>query len=238
MSDKLQGDIKLLAELQFFDSVIQRLKKEKDTVPSEIMKLRGQAEEIQKEIAESEKALEELQSERRKKEREIDDKIEVLNKYRAQKNQVKTNVAYSALLKEIQDVEGEKSELEEEILIFMEHMDGLSCMLTEKKIVVTKYREELAHLEEKNKRRVAELEREILMHLDRRNSTAVKVAADLFSRYEKVRQAKGGLAFVDVKSNACQGCFMELPPQVISELMEGKIRTCERCSRLLYWKGE
>ena len=238
MSDNLQGDIKLLAELQFFDSTIRRLKKEKDTVPSEIMKLRGQVEEIHKEIVESEKALEALRIERRKKEREIDDKIEVLTKYRTQKNQIKTNAEYSALLKEIQDVEKEKSELEESILIFMEHMDGLSGMLMEKKVIVAKHREKLAGLEEKNKRRVAELEREILMHLDRRNSTAVKVAADLFSRYEKVRQAKGGLAFVDVKGNACQGCFMELPPQIISELMEGKIRTCERCSRLLYWRGE
>ena len=238
MSDNLQGDIKLLAELQFFDSTIQRLTKEKDTVPSEIMELRGQIEKIQKEIAESEKTFEELRSERRKKERQIDEKIEVLNKYRTQRAQVKTNEEYSALLKEIQDVEKEKFELEESILIFMEHMDGLSGMLTEKKVVVAKYREELASLEEKNKRRVAKLEREILTHLDQRNSIAANVTADLFSRYEKVRQAKRGLAFVDVKSNACQGCFMELPPQVISELMEGKIRTCERCSRLLYWRGE
>ena len=238
MSDNLQGDIKLLAELQHLDGIIQRLEKEKNTVPAEIVELQGRIEEIQKEIGESEKELEALRSERRKKEREIDDKIEDLNKYRAQKNQVKTNEAYSALLKEIQGVEGEKSELEEGILIFMERMDGLTSMLMEKKAVVAEYEEKLARLEEENKKRLAELGRELSNHLDQRNSTATKVETGLFSRYEKVRKAKGGLAFVDVKGNACQGCFMELPPQVISELMEGKINVCERCSRLLYWSGE
>ena len=97
----------------------------------------------------------------------------------------------------------------------------------------------MSRLEEEDRKRIAELEKELSRCLEQRGSTASKVDAGLLSMYERIRKAKDGLAFVLVKGSTCQGCFMELPPQVVNELMKGdKIVTCERCSRLLYWEGE
>ena len=231
--------MKFLAELQSLDGIIRRLEEEKNTVPLEISELRRKIDGIQEESVKLESELEESRKERRKKEREVEEKIEVLDKYRSQKNQVKTNDAYSALLKEIQDVEGEKTELEESILIFMERGEELSGLLEKKKSILARSGEELSHLEEEDRKRIAELEKELSRCLEQRGSTALKVDASLLPLYERIRKAKDGLAFVLVKGGTCQGCFMELPPQMVNELMKGdKIVTCERCSRLLYWEGE
>ena len=239
MAEQLRADIKVLSELQELDNVIQKLETQKNTIPTGITELRQKISKGESELEEIEKEMDSLRKERRHRERELDGKIETLNKYRAQKNQVKTNEAYSALLKEIQDVESEKSEIEEGILTFMERSEELSGLTGVKKGELTKYGEELAYMEEENRKRIEQLERELSKYVDERNSKASRVDADLLSRYEKLRKAKDGLAFVAVRSNTCQGCFMEIPPQVVSELMKGdRIMTCERCSRLLYWEGE
>ncbi len=239
MAEVLRDDIRFLSELQELDNVIQKLETDKSTTPARIIELREKISKDKSEEAEIEKELESLQKERRQKERELDEKTETLNKYRDQKNQVKTNEAYSALLNEIGDVEKDKSELEGDILTFMERADELSGLMGGKRDDITKCGEELADMEEENRKRVERLEGELSEYTDERSSKASRVDAALLSRYEKIKRAKDGLAFVSVKSNTCQGCFMELPPQVVSELMKrDKIVTCERCSRLLYWEGE
>ncbi len=239
MAQQLQGDIKFLSELQGLDNIIRKLEREKNTTPAEIIELRQKISKVEKELEEIEEELESLRKERRHNEMELDEKVEALNKYRDQKNQVKTNEAYSALLKEIQDVENDKSEIEESILIFMERGEELASLIDNKKADFAKYGEELASMEGENRSRVEQLDRELSKYMDERCSKASGVDADLLSRYERIRKAKDGLAFVSVRNNTCQGCFMELPPQVVSELMKGdRIVTCERCSRLLYWEGE
>lgn len=239
MAEQLRAELKVLSELQELDNVIQKLETQKNTIPTGITELRQKISKDESELEEIEKEIDSLRKERRHRERELDEKIETLNKYRAQKNQVKTNEAYSALLKEIQDVESEKSEIEEGILTFMERSEELSGLTGVKRGELTKYGEELAYMEEENRKRIEQLERELSKYVDERNSKASRVDANLLSRYEKLRKAKGGLAFVAVRSNTCQGCFMEIPPQVVSELMKGdRIMTCERCSRLLYWEGQ
>lgn len=235
----MRADIRVLSGLQELDNVIQKLETQKNTIPAGITELRQKISKDENELQEIEKELDSLRKERRHKEMELDEKIETLNKYRAQKTQVKTNEAYSALLNEIQVVENEKSEIEEGILTFMERSEELSGLTGVKTGELTKYGEELASMEEENRKRIEQLEKELSKYVDERNSKASGVDADLLSRYEKLRKAKDGLAFVVVRSSTCQGCFMEIPPQVVSELMKGdRIMTCERCSRLLYWEGE
>ena len=239
MAQQLRGEIRLLSELQGLDNVIRRLERDKNTTPAGIIELRQKTSKVEKELEEVEKELESLRKERRHREMELDEKVDALNKYREQRTQIKTNEAYSALLKEIQDVEKEKLEIEESILIFMERGEELGGLINSKKENLARYGEELTGMERENRERVEQLDRELSKYMDERNSKVSMVDADLVSKYEKIRRAKDGLAFVVVRNNTCQGCFMELPPQVVSELMKGdRIVACERCSRLLYWEGE
>ena len=48
-------------------------------------------------------------------------------------------------------------------------------------------------------------------------------------------KGKEGLAMVPVRQNACGGCHLNLPPQVINEIqMKTELVFCESCARILY----
>ena len=61
----------------------------------------------------------------------------------------------------------------------------------------------------------------------------------VLANYEKILDAKDGLAMVPIVEDTCGGCHMQLPPQVINEIrLKNEIIYCQICSRILYDKGE
>ena len=61
----------------------------------------------------------------------------------------------------------------------------------------------------------------------------------VLAHYEKVLTGRDGVALAAVKGKSCQGCFMNLPPQVINEIkMKDKMITCDSCARILYIENE
>ena len=47
------------------------------------------------------------------------------------------------------------------------------------------------------------------------------------------------MAIVDVKMQVCQGCNMNIPPQMYNELQRGiSLKYCPSCERIIYWQDE
>jgi hypothetical protein len=45
------------------------------------------------------------------------------------------------------------------------------------------------------------------------------------------------LAVVSVRNGTCQGCNMNIPPQLYNVLQRGQtIETCPSCHRIIYWE--
>lgn len=59
----------------------------------------------------------------------------------------------------------------------------------------------------------------------------------LLSKYNMIRTRKYQDAIVGVISGACQGCFMNVPPQMANQMQRSKliIETCPNCQRLIFW---
>ena len=68
----------------------------------------------------------------------------------------------------------------------------------------------------------------------------VDLAPDIFSKYESIKARSGGRAVVPVKDEACQGCFIHIPPQVYIQLKRGdeELIMCPHCYRILYVEEE
>ena len=46
-----------------------------------------------------------------------------------------------------------------------------------------------------------------------------------------------GLAVVSVRNGTCQGCNMNIPPQLYNVLQRGvTVETCPSCHRIIYWE--
>jgi predicted nucleic acid-binding Zn-ribbon protein len=72
----------------------------------------------------------------------------------------------------------------------------------------------------------------------RRQAIAAKVAKDLISRYEMIFSRRGGTAVVEVTGGICQGCYMNIPPQLWNEIIRNeKLNLCPSCQRILYFKS-
>jgi predicted nucleic acid-binding Zn-ribbon protein len=71
----------------------------------------------------------------------------------------------------------------------------------------------------------------------RRRSIASQVAGELISRYELIFSRRGGTAVVEVTGGICQGCYMNIPPQLWNEIIKSeKLNLCPSCQRILYFK--
>jgi len=61
----------------------------------------------------------------------------------------------------------------------------------------------------------------------------------ILASYERILKGKDGMALAAVHDYSCQGCFINLPPQVINEIKKhDHLVICESCARILYLEDE
>lgn len=231
----MREQIKLLVQLQELDKKIQELDQRTSFLPEEIIALQKIISQRESASLEIHNKLEDIEKEHRQQEGELSTKEETLSKYESQLYEVKTNKEYSALMLEINNIKQENSELEGQILEFMEKTDELKENIKNKEGQLKEEKEKLTEEERKNQERVVILKKELGEFQEERKEQSKAIEPNIFSRYEKIRKGKNGLALVLVKAYVCQGCFTKLPPQVINEIMQSKrLVVCERCCRILY----
>lgn len=227
--------VRELLDVQEIDIRILALSQERDALPLELERLNNalKDEEEKKNLLEEENKN--LVKDRRQKERNLEEKNETRNKFQAQLYQVKTNKEYAALLQEIENVKKEIEKEEEDTLSLMEKIEDKEKRLAEEERLLSAKRMELEDVIIRNKKRLAEIEEKLNEENKEREKRVFHIPKELLGRYERVRDARGGVGIAAIKSNSCQGCFMGLPPQVISEAKLGqRVITCENCNRLLY----
>ena len=67
--------------------------------------------------------------------------------------------------------------------------------------------------------------------------TAIK--PEVLINYDKLREAKNGLAVVITKNELCMGCNMKIPPQSYNQVItSNEIIYCPNCRRMLYIASE
>lgn len=148
---------------------------------------------------------------------------------------VKTNKEYQSSLKEIDDLKRSLSAVEDRMIAYLDEMDQVAVSVATKKDEVKLLSREIE--EEKEQIRQSALSAQ--KQLDRLNDARAKIIAviepDLLKIYETVKQNSGGVAIAVVKNAVCQGCHVNLPPQMFHDLLHfDKLLVCPHCERLIY----
>ena len=66
-----------------------------------------------------------------------------------------------------------------------------------------------------------------------------KVEKEFLVKYERLIKSKEALAMVSIEGDACGGCNINLPPQVINEVkLKQDLIFCGSCARILYSEEE
>ena len=194
-------------------------------------------------IANANKAIEEGEAFIAQKKHDIVSSKALIEKYEAQRNNVKNNREYDSLSKEIefQDLEVQLSEKKindtlKSIAQKKELLSEVSEELEGRKIDLENKKKELESIVEETRKDEEQLLKESEEQLLKESEEIQgKIDPRMLNAYKKVRSnARNKLAVVTVKRDACGGCFNKIPPQKQLDIAASKkIIVCEYCGRIL-----
>ena len=215
-------------ELRKHDLRLVELPKQKAAIEERILKERQS-------LDSAKAALDQTAKDRKRLEGEVQDLETKRSKYKGQLAEVKTNKEYTALLREIENVEGQIRSREDTILEEMERIEsGQAAVKKEEaafKVVEAERRQEIRAIDgeiaaEKTARAAVET---------RRAGIASALPADLMTEYARISKARGS-ALAEAKDGGCSACHVKLRPQVFLDVKRNDaVRTCSSCSRILYF---
>ena len=242
MSDRRQGlkeQLELLWELQKIDLELKTIKEERERYPKEIKKL-DEKQNIEKERVQKEKErVESLEKTRRQKEGHLNVEQEKIKKAERRMSEVKTNKEYQALLSEIDVVKEANGRIEEEILQVLDEIDELKKDLSKREEEVGITLEKIEGDRKKIQEKMALDERIWNEQMERREVLSKQIEPKLFKLYNTLKDKRGGMGVVNVKNETCQGCFVNVPPQMFIEVQKNNaLIRCPHCNRILYWDGD
>lgn len=228
-----------LIELQEVDLVLDRIRAEIEQVPKEIDRLVREFEQSQESLNELKKRITQLQVERKNKELDLKVKEEELKKHQSELFTVKTNEAYTALLKEIEENKKSKNDIEDTVLAVMEKEETLLAEEKTRKEEIAREKEEVSRKQKELKDKLERLNQNLQEVESEEKQKIASVKPEIFQRYQKIREKKDGVAVVPAVGGFCGGCSIVLPPQVINDVLSGKeLVACGNCLRILYLKEE
>jgi len=235
----LKDQLKLLWELQKIDLELKAIKEEKERYPKEIKKL-DEKQKIEKERIQKEREkVESLEKTRRQKEGHLNVEQEKIKRAEGRMSEVKTNKEYQALLSEIDAMKGANSRIEEEILQVMEEIDELKKDLSKREKEMGSTLEKIEGERKKLQEKMAQGEEAWNERVERRDDLSKQIESKLVKLYHTLKEKRQGVGVVSVKNETCQGCFVNVPPQLFIEVQKNNaLVRCPHCNRILYWEGD
>jgi predicted nucleic acid-binding Zn-ribbon protein len=159
----------------------------------------------------------------------------LIKKYEDQQMNVRNNREYDSLTKEIefqnleiQLAEKRIKEFQASLEVKKEEIDRYQKLLSDRKNDLEIKKNELDDI-------IAETEKEEQALITFSEKNRKYIEERLLTAYTRIRKnARNGLAVVQIERDACGGCFNKIPPQHQLDIrMHKKIIVCEYCGRIL-----
>lgn len=238
-SISINYQLSLLYELQQVEVKIKKLQEKKNQTPPKIKELESKFEEEKAALEQKKSGVEEAKVAQKSKTNLLQTQQEQLKKYQLQRFEIKTNKEYQALETEIAKLSDKNSALEDQILEDMFLIDKLN---EEYKLHQQIYAQKDKEHNQKKSELTSEVEAteaEISRWNKKRNESYKFIDKSLIDKYENWKRRTGTfLLSVITEENACSGCYITVPPQVINEIKKDiGIMTCTSCGRILYHQG-
>lgn len=228
-------DFEKLLKLQDSDRRVRQLGRECTDIPA-------RKEDIESRLSNHKAALQAAEEDLKKhglKVKELEGEIEgqkqTIAKYRDQQLKVKNNDEYRALENEVATAESKIRGLEDLEIEHMEDMEQLKAVVQERtkelKVEEVTVREDQVAMDA----RLKELEQEVQELETGRDGLKEGLDVSVVARYERILSHVGDFAIVGVNGGTCNGCHMQIPPQLIHDSRKNeKLTVCTYCGRILY----
>jgi predicted nucleic acid-binding Zn-ribbon protein len=240
MTNLSEQDIAALVKLQSIEIETAKLETYLGSVPIQIENLDQRLDEFTRNVESDEQLIDELNKKYRAFESDIQLNLGKIKKSEDKLRSVKTNKEYQSSLKEIDDIKAINSKLEDEMLEILEQVESaeqsLSASQQQYTMIVDEIKQEkesLIQAAEQGKQDLAALRSD-------REAVAAVIDAGLLEVFKyQLRKHSDGIAIAEVKSEVCQGCNMNIPPQMYNDLQKTtSFKYCPSCERIIFWQNE
>ncbi len=227
----------LLIKLQDCDSQLVKLSAKKKILPENIEKLDKEFNLFKEGIEKNKIKYDELKSRHTENENKIKKGNEGIVKTKERMLEVKNNKEYQAMLKEIEIAESSRSEIETQIISLLDELDKLSVLVKKDEEILkqsrSKYEQEKKAMEDD----LNAVDTDVANWEQKRIDLQRDVPDELLVRYERIKKRNKGVGVTSVWKAVCNGCHMNIPPQLYNELQRSDdLLSCPNCNRIMYFQ--
>jgi predicted nucleic acid-binding Zn-ribbon protein len=231
----LKDQLKLLIEVQRHDARIQELEGMIKVWPQKLEEMQGDLAKVEQMLDREKGQLLESESWRKRQEDQMKDEEAALLKAKQRSSMVKNAKELMANERELQTTRKLAQERQEEVLKLVDAVETAKKSIAQHADDLEGLRKHVGEEEAAAKVKVAELEAQIVEERKLREVAAARVRPDMLKKYSTIRMRRG-LALVPVRNGTCQGCNMNIPPQLYNTLQRGaSLELCGNCHRIIYW---
>jgi len=231
----LKEQLLLLTELQRHDARIQELEQMLKSFPAKLEAMNANLKRVETMLERERSSLSETETWRTRQEEEMksDETRAIQAKQRSAA--VKNAKEYMANERELQNTRKNAQEREEEVLKLVGAVETAKKSIGQHESDFEALKAHVASEEKAAREKIDELQKQIAEERKGREVAAARVRPDVLKKYSTIRMRRG-LAMAPVKNGTCQGCNMNIPPQVFNQLQRGDtIELCGTCNRIIYW---
>jgi len=232
----VRDQLKRLEDLQAHDARIQELETSLKAIPAKLAATQNDLARVEGLLATERQAL--AETERYYGEQKgllTEDEIQVAGA-KHKLSQAKNSKEYMAAQREIDQRREGLTAREGEIAKLVDAVESKKKLLGERAKDVEDLKTSIDKDSEAARARMAEIEAKIAELRAERQKVAAQVKPEVLKRYSSIRMRRG-LAVVSVRNGTCQGCNMNIPPQLYNVIQRGQtIETCPSCHRIIYWE--
>ena len=224
-----------LYTLQQIDSQVDKIRIIRGELPLEVQDLEDEIVGLETRLENYRQGIESYEKSISEKKQAIKESEALIARYKDQQMNVRNNREYDSLTKEIEfqvlEIQLSEKRINEFTVSFeatKKDVEDAENSLSERKGDLEIKKGELDDI-------VAETEKEEDRLVDKSDENEKFIEDRLLKAYKRIRKnARNGLAVVQIERDACGGCFSKIPPQRHLDIrMHKKIIVCEYCGRIL-----
>ena len=232
----MRDQFRFLLELQHVDDRLRALATEEQKLPQRLQEYATACTVARQQLAQQQAAIEQSERQQRTLERELVGHQDAIRKTQSKAHEVKTNKEYSAILAEIAQGKQRLEALEDQLLALMEETDQQRQASRVQEQRVQAALQELVEQQQQIQQAQALLQRDIADEQERRQITVTNLDVKLYEQYQKVAAQHGGRVVAQLQDGVCNGCYLKVQPQLISEMrLQTQLFTCPHCRLMLLW---
>ncbi len=238
MGDITKEQITALVNLQQIEIDTHNIETKLNNVDQRLEKLDNSLIDFKQVIEEQQSVVNELNQKYRNYESDVRLNLDGIKKSEAKLSSVKTNKEYQSSLKEIEDLKKKNSSLEDDMIEFLDRIEEAEKALKTKMVEYSELQKQMNREKEIIHKETEEGKRQ-LENLDAQwKAISAGIDTALLKTYNEVKSTQSNaVGIIAVIDAVCQGCHMNIPPQMFNELQRGDHLTkCPMCQRLIYWK--